>query len=309
VDGVRCVPPDLDGFLRTQTAALADGWPPTPDEAAARDPATPGFLEAWLPTAYALAHFPGSAPPGPLAGELAENRQTSRHLLGLVDRHPPRTVNAAIPAAVEVGCGPGGLLPGLAERCPAGAIGLDLRLSMLRVAARLTRGETLKLPLRTEGRRFEEVEVVGSGPAPLPVRLVQGDVAAPPLEAEAYPLVAAVSLLDTVPDPLVALGQLDALVVPGGLLLLASPHSWEPHVTPPDRWWSHAGATGRETLRAALGGGLPELPHLDYAVLEEARDLPWALPAHRRLVHRFFLDVVLARKVGATPRDRGGSGG
>ena len=43
-------------------------------------------------------------------------------------------------------------------------------------------------------------------------------------------------------------------------------------------------------------GDSPVLPHLDYEILEEADGIPWWLPGHARLIHRYLLHAVLARK-------------
>ena len=65
---------------------------------------------------------------------------------------------------------------------------------------------------------------------------MQCDLAAPPFEAEVFPLVVAMSVLDTIVHPVFGLGQLDALLAPGGLLLLAAPYNRAPSVTLPGRW-------------------------------------------------------------------------
>jgi SAM-dependent methyltransferase len=128
------------------------------------------------------------------------------------------------------------------------------------------------------------------------IHLVQGDVLHPPFEAEAFPAVLALSLLDTVPEPFVAFGQLDALLAPGGLLLVGTPYSWDPRVTDPRGWWSGPAEADPGTLRNLLAGRHPGLPHLRYEVLREERRVPWTVPGHDRLVYRYFLDLVLARK-------------
>jgi SAM-dependent methyltransferase len=304
VDGIRCVPPDLEAFL----AAQADDLPPAgpsfaPEEAGALcaralalEPESDAFREATFAAPYALAHFPGSA--GPLEEGLSGNRATFGTLAGWLARHAEPVAGAA-PCLLEAGCGPGAFLHVAAPLFPAGALGLDLRIGVLRLARRLAdRGEA-GVAFRVEGRRIEPVRISLPPSARAPadaIHLVQGDVLDPPFEPESFPAVAALSLLDTVPDPLVALGQLDALLAPGGLLLLASPWSWEAGITPPGAWWSGPGATAGEVLRALLAGRHPALPHLRYELLEEADRLPWALPGHGRLLHRFFLEAVLARK-------------
>lgn len=311
VVGVRCVPPDLPAFLEAQAADLPPGGPSfAPEEAevlcrrvAEVEPGSAAFREATFLAPHALAHFPASA--GPLEPELSGNARTISTLASWLVRHETPG-GAAAPSLLEAGCGPGGFLHAAAPRLPGGAVGLDLRLGVLRLARRLAdRGEAA-VAFRAEGRRVEpiRVDVPPALRAPAErIHLVQGDLLDPPFEAGSFPAVAALSLLDTVPDPVVALGQLDALLAPGGLLLLASPWSWEAHVTPPEAWWSGPGATAGETLRALLAGRHPALPHLGYAVLEEADGLPWSLPGHGRLVHRFRLEAVLARKrrEGPTP--------
>jgi hypothetical protein len=92
-------------------------------------------------------------------------------------------------------------------------------------------------------------------------------------------------VIDSLPDPVAGLAALDRLVAPGGLLLVASPFHWEPAVTPPDRWWS----SPEGVLADALG-------ERGYTMVEVADALDWAIPSHARLVHRYALHAVLARK-------------
>lgn len=305
VDTVRCVPPDLAAFRAAQAGALAPAGDPFGPEAAeelcrraaAATEEDEDSREALFPAPYALAHFPpaGEAFAGVLRGNAATIATARRWL----ERHaPPEGAPAA--CLLEVGCGPGAFLHAAAPLFPLGALGLDLRLGVLRLARRLAgRGEAF-VPFRAEGRSHVPARVVVPAATRAPagsIHLLQGDLGAPPLEAESFPALAAFSLLDTVPDPILALGQMDALLAPGGLLLLATPWSWDARVTPPEAWWSGPGASSGGTLRAALAGRHPALPHLAYELLEEA-DLPWTLPGHARLAHRFSLDAVLARKAG-----------
>ena len=66
---------------------------------------------------------------------------------------------------------------------------------------------------------------------------------------EAFDLVAAMNLIDTTADPVVALGQAAALVRPGGHLLLAQPDAWSASATDPARWVPSNDATWDDLLR------------------------------------------------------------
>jgi SAM-dependent methyltransferase len=260
------------------------------------DPASPAFREVTLEAIYAIAHYPDVEPEPAWIGPIRENLRIEETLLGWLDRHA--APDHVAPAALDIGCGPGRFTVALSGRFPGGAVGMDIRVPMLGLARRFGRGEGVTLPFRTEGARFEDLTIRPPGTAPGPVRFLAADVAAPPFEAEGFPLVSALSVLDVMPDPILCLGQADALVAPGGLLLLAQPWQWEPEVTPPAAWWSGPDATGPETLRTLLEGRSPVLPHLGYEILEEADGIPWWLPGHSRLLHRYSLHAVLARKLG-----------
>lgn len=304
VDGVRCVPPDLPAFLAAQGTELAGAERSfAPDEIAGRcaalgalDPAGVAFPEACLVAQHALAHFPPGS--GPLADELAPNRSLLATLGTWLGRHA-RPAPGVAPCLLDAGCGPGALLHAAAPLFPGGAVGLDLRVTNLRLAGRLAARGEAAVPLRVEGRRVVPVRVAVPAEQRAPagrIHLVQGDLLDPPFEAESFAAVAAISLLDAVADPVVALGQLDALLGPGGLLLAGAPWSWDARVTPPAAWWSGPDAPGGDVLRALLAGRHPALPHLDYEILEEAERATWAIPGHGRLVHRYALELLLARK-------------
>ncbi len=124
------------------------------------------------------------------------------------------------------------------------------------------------------------------------VSVVCGDALDPPLFAERFDLVYLGAALDSVRDPWLLLGQADALLAPGGLLVAATPFAWDDAVTPPE-----AQIDGPEALRAALTGGVAGLEHLAYQVVESADGLPWNLRRDARSVTCFSVDWVVARKI------------
>lgn len=69
-----------------------------------------------------------------------------------------------------------------------------------------------------------------------PGRRLLADALEPPLPGGAFDAVVALNLLDSCRDPLLLLQQMDALLAPGGTLVLASPFAWDPAITPPAAW-------------------------------------------------------------------------
>lgn len=251
-----------------------------PDAAAAR--------EAWLLTMYALSHHPKACPASFVRRSMRDQHQLSEHLCTWLDAHGPVAGDA-----LEVGCGVGGHAALWRAACSGSVTLCDLRPAMLQVGRALHAGEPCTLPWRQMGRRYTPITI--SAPTqPLDnVHYIVGDALNPPFPAEHFSLVSALNLLDAIRDPWMLLGQLDALTAPGGLLLLGQPFHYEPHAQHPDGWFAHPDA-----LIDTLQGRLTGLEHLDYDILEADDGVPWSLPAHDRLVHRYAMHLVLARKRG-----------
>ena len=65
---------------------------------------------------------------------------------------------------------------------------------------------------------------------------VLADALDPPFPGASFDAVLAINLLDSCRDPSLLLQQADALLAPGGTLVLASPFHWQEAVTPRTRW-------------------------------------------------------------------------
>ena len=125
-----------------------------------------------------------------------------------------------------------------------------------------------------------------------PGRGVVGDAANPPFLAHAFDAVLAINLLDSVPDPRTVLGQADALLRPGGTLVLACPYAWDPTLTPPPSQFS-----GPELL-ATLAGDPGRLGlELRYQLLDVEDRCLWRLEQGPRTVQEHACQLVVARKL------------
>lgn len=201
---------------------------------------------------------------------------------------------------VEFGCSVGADLPALRAVCNA-AIGVDGSVVGARAARAVVAGEVVPRLTRVEGRSFTSAPPVVRA-ALDGVTVVVGNALDPPVFAGCADVVMAVNLLDTVSEPVNLLGQLDAVLRPGGLLLLASPFSWQDGVTPPEEQLGGgtipalAALGSPEAVLAILRGETPLLPHLAYEILETTEDVPWSLRDHARCAFHYSSWLVAARK-------------
>jgi len=205
--------------------------------------------------------------------------------------------NAAL--GVEFGSSVGPDLPALRAVCSA-AIAVEGSVAAARVAAELVAGRPVPRLQRVEGRSFTALAPVTRAPLS-DVTVVVGDALDPPLHPGTADVVVALNLLDNVVSPLDLVGQLDAVLRPGGLLLLASPFCWQDALTPADAQLGGstvpalAALGSPAALTALLRGEAPVLTHLAYDVLHTA-DVPWRLRDHARAEFHYLSWLVAARK-------------
>jgi SAM-dependent methyltransferase len=230
-----------------------------------------------------------------LAHYLPQHLETRAPLRRVVRRFLARHLPRRVGLGVEAGCSVAPDVRALRARCEA-VVAFDANPVPVRAAARLFAGEPVALPRRVEGHRFE-IEGVPLRVRPLAgVTWLLGNAADPPLRPGAAEVVLAVNLLDSVSDPAGLLRQLDAILAPGGLLVLTSPFHWQDGITPVDA--QLAGGCGdpdyaegsAQWLRRALGD-------LAYQVLETA-EVPWTLVDHTRCKFHYRVHAVAARKSG-----------
>jgi SAM-dependent methyltransferase len=201
---------------------------------------------------YVLSHYPERAASKRLAKRLGVNKRIPDWIMrALAQQELPAG------SALELGCGPGAYGVVWSRFC-AFTILADIRPPFAHMAA-------------------------------LQGAAIVCDAHNPPFRAESMALVAAINLLDDTPEPWLLLGQIDALLKPGGICVLALPYA--------------ANFSGPAELLATLRGMRSELPHLSYTVLASNEWLPWVVPAGERLVHEYQVHAVIARK--AMPSARG----
>lgn len=141
------------------------------------------------------------------------------------------------------------------------------------------------------------------------VQLLAADAREPPLRPGTFALVLALNLLDSITHPRALLVEAQALLAPGGALLVSSPFNWDDHVTSP-ALRIDAGVPAHvdrdAEVEARIGALLPAMT-LRWC----DRDVPWPLRVHDRLRCEFRLHAMLWQRShapGLSPAyDAGGS--
>lgn len=121
---------------------------------------------------------------------------------------------------------------------------------------------------------------------------VCADAGDPPFDAASFDAVVLANVLDACADPGLVLAQADALLVPGGTLVVTCAYAFQPTVTPRARWFDS------DALEAALFDGAPLAGWQvrPYARVEVARGLRWPLRVGPRTVHEHAADAFVTRK-------------
>ena len=179
--------------------------------------------------------------------------------------------------ALDVGCAVGGSTFALAREFQS-VLGIDLSATFIEAAETLRREGRLTYPRREEGENTSQAE------ARLPpdldlarVTFRRADACALPPELVGFDTVLAANLLCRLASPRAFLGRLcgvRGLVRSGGLLVLATPFTWNERFTPRDAWLGgRDGESSFAALQAELDG--------DFELME-TRDMPFLIREHAR---------------------------
>lgn len=197
--------------------------------------------------------------------------------------------------AIELGCSVGRYTFEIAHFSDL-AIGIDLNFKAVSSAAKFHRTRKISYERRKHGRYFEEVETSYSSPQN--VLFLVADVLDPPFSADSFNLVAGLNLVDNVRLPVVLIGQMDALLRPGGNLILGSPYEWRADICEPSEWLENDELDAPEMVRQILEGKMFPRMGLKYEVLQEFFNVPWVLRHHDRHWSYFLVHLIKARKIG-----------
>ncbi len=217
---------------------------------------------------------------------------------GAVRRCLQQLVAMAGPApaglVVDAGCGAGGSTAALAAADPdALVLGCDIHLATLRVARRTVVDGQLRYARRRIGLVYDRREAAIAVPGAERIDFWACDANCLPFAPAGIARIAALNLLDCVPDPPGLLAALSAQLLPQGQLLLATPFDWATRATPQEMWLG-----GHSQRGEGAGAAEPQLARVlamqgQLAVLAQQPDWPWQTRLHDRS-HVAYRTLLLA---------------
>jgi len=175
------------------------------------------------------------------------------------------------------------------------AIGIDIDFPAVATAARFQRTAEIRFAYPERARKASSYL---SPFAPRDnVLFLVADALNPPFPAAYFDLVSSVNLLDNVAVPLQLIGQMNALLRPGGILHHCSPYAWRANISHPVEWLETEDIAAPEMMRRILTKQyLPELD-LEYEILSEIENVPWVLEYGLRQKSVFSVHMLGAGKI------------
>jgi SAM-dependent methyltransferase len=148
---------------------------------------------------------------------------------------------------------------------------------------------------RTRAINWEQVDP--DFPPPGNALFLLADIHDPPFKMESFDFIAGLNLIDSVKRPLTALGQMDAMLKPGGRLLLSAPYVWDAEVS--EEWLETEKDDGHAFLKLLLTGAMLPGCGFDYQITLEMTGMPWRLRRQDTQQFLYLVDTIVAKKADA----------
>lgn len=242
-----------------------------------------------LVSSYMDLHYGGLDDAPASFGSLADPRPFWQTVVEMAQPEPETRYERSL----DLGCSVGRYTFELARLSDL-AIGMDMNFKAASSAAMFQQSQEVSYERRRHGRYFEEMR--SSYVPPQNVFFLVGDALDPPFGAECFDLVAGLNLVDNVKLPLVLIGQMDALLRAGGILILGAPYEWRHDICEPSEWLESEEFDAPVIVQKIIEGSMFPQMGLKYEVSQGLSDVPWTLRHHDRHWSMFLVHLLKARK-------------
>jgi SAM-dependent methyltransferase len=202
---------------------------------------------------------------------------------------------------LDLGCAVGRGSFELAARGDRLVLGVDVNVTMLRLARALLGDGPVAAPRRRIGVVYDRMRIEAGFAHAERVDFWCCDALALPFAPGGFGLAVAMNLLDCVGDPRRLLGEIEAMLALDGAAVLATPYDWAPNATSPIGWiGGHsqrgpAGGAAEPLLRQLMTPGVHPQSLRRLRLFAEDDDVPWRVRLHDRSTVEYRLHLVAAR--------------
>ena len=215
---------------------------------------------------------------------------------------------AALPAgpAVDMGCAVGRTTFELASQLERPVLGIDLDLSMLRLARQIRDGGEVCYPRRRVGLAYDrrsfsispQLREASAGR----IDFWCCDATVLPFAGEQFAIASSLNLLDCVASPISHLREIARCLQRHGCGIVASPYDWSAAATPVEAWLgghSQRGAgrgSSEQLVRDLLTPGAHPAAVEGLRIVAEPPQCGWQVRLHERAVMQYRSDLLVVEK-------------
>lgn len=172
-------------------------------------------------------------------------------------------------------------------------VGIDSNLEHLKLAAGFQRCG--RIDYARAARALANKKVTSSVIPSQNVLFLHADIHNPPFRMETFGFISALNLIDSVRRPLTALGQMDAMLKPGGKLFLSSPYAWDAAVS--EEWLESEDTDPHTFVKLLLTGRKVPECGFNYRITGAKTGVPWRLRRQDTQHFLYLVDSVTAEKL------------
>jgi SAM-dependent methyltransferase len=204
--------------------------------------------------------------------------------------------------ALDLGCSVGRSTFELAAHGRGITLGIDVNISMLRLARRVLREGIVRYDRRKLGLLYERREFPVTPAAAGAVDFWAADALCLPFADRTFARLMALNLLDCVSSPLDLLRSMHRVTASRGRFVVGCPYDWSGAVSPPQAWLGGHSPRGffdgdsSQVLRAILTPGQHPVSLDGVRIIAADPAVPWQVRMHERYTAMYTVDVVVAEK-------------